>query len=238
MISEVFNGIFNWTRWYRTDSTITSPYGFPHKFNKTEKAEATRKFGGQNIFKQKTKEIVGRVSNCYAPNWRIPLIKKMMRHVKIDMQGTCFGSPCGKPGDWGDVQCSKSLQEYKFFLAFENNDCVEYVTEKYWGALKRDQIPIVNWRTIYKNIVIPGSYINIYDYKNIGSAVAYIRKVAENESLYNSYFDWKQSYADRGICCSCEICKRLHDERSPAQIVEDLDAWVKNDTCDKMGVRR
>ena len=233
---SVFNGIFNWTRWYRTDSTIVWPYGFPHTLNETERAEAARKFSGKNIFKSKTNNIVGRVSNCNAPNRRVSTIKRMGRYVKLDMQGACFGNPCGTPGDETDIRCSRSLQDYKFFLAFENNDCVDYVTEKYWYTLKREQIPIVNWKHVNRGIVIPGSYINIYDFDNIQSAMEYVKQVAENERLYNSYFDWRLSYADRGICSSCEICKRLHDEERPAQTIEDLDAWVRNDTCEKMNV--
>lgn len=234
---KVFNGLFNWTRWYRTDSTITWPYGFPHRLNRTERPEAVREFSGQNIFKRKTKGIIGRVSNCNAPNRRVSTIKRMGRYIKIDMQGACFGNPCGTPGDERDTECSRSLQDYKFFLAFENNDCVDYVTEKYWYALKRDQIPIVNWKNVNRNIVIPGSYINIYDFENIQSAMEYVQKVAENESLYNSYFDWRLSYVDRGICSSCEICKRLHDKDRPAQVIEDFDSWIRNDTCEKMGFK-
>ena len=235
---KVLNGVFNWTRWYRTDSTVLWPYGFQYRLNETERSEAARTFSGQNIFEQKTKNIVGRVSNCNAPNRRLSTIKRMGRYIKIDMQGACFGNPCGTPGDESDTECNKSLQDYKFFLAFENNDCVDYVTEKYWYTLKREQIPIVNWKhAANKDIVIPGSYINIYDFENIQSAMEYVKDVSENENLYNSYFDWRLSFADRGICSSCEICKRLHDEDRPAQVIEDLDAWVRNDTCGKMGVR-
>ncbi len=35
------------------------------------------------------------------------------------------------------------LSEYKFYLAFENSFCEDYVSEKFWNALRRSVVPIV-----------------------------------------------------------------------------------------------
>lgn len=35
------------------------------------------------------------------------------------------------------------LDNNKFFLAFENNDCSDYITEKFWRSLSFDIIPVV-----------------------------------------------------------------------------------------------
>ncbi len=37
----------------------------------------------------------------------------------------------------------KLLQDYKFYLAFENTYCRDYISEKFWNALKQDIVPIV-----------------------------------------------------------------------------------------------
>lgn len=34
-------------------------------------------------------------------------------------------------------------RDYMFYLAFENSICADYVTEKFFNAMKRDVIPIV-----------------------------------------------------------------------------------------------
>lgn len=232
---KVFNGIFNWTRWYRMDATITWRYGFPYKLNETERQNATEEMKGRNIFREKTKGIMGRISNCVAENMRYKTISEMQKYLDMDMYGLCYYKPCGNPSDQWDKSCDVMMRQYKFYLAFENNDCRDYVTEKYWFALGRDQIPIVNWRSINPNIVIPNSYINIYDFKDIKSLADYVRKVSNNETLYNNYFEWRKEYANFMPCPSCDVCQSLHDKDKPAQVVEDLDGWVRNDICEKVG---
>ena len=39
--------------------------------------------------------------------------------------------------------CRDLLKSYKFYLAFENSWCNDYVTEKLWRTLKTDTVPIV-----------------------------------------------------------------------------------------------
>ena len=52
----------------------------------------------------------------------------------------------------GDMKCSKLSQskcmemlarDYKFLLAFENSNCVDYITEKFFNALANSVVPIV-----------------------------------------------------------------------------------------------
>ena len=231
----IFNGMFNWTRWYRSDSTVLWPYGYRYELNEIERNQTTDMMK-RNFFKEKTNGIVGRISNCVAPSNRLQLVKELRKYLEIDMQGKCYKNVCGRPGHWSDTQCNSIIKQYKFFLALENNHCTDYVTEKYWHAIDREQIPIVNWKDTNKNIVLPGSYINLYDFKDIRSAAEYIRRVGENETLYNSFFKWKAKYTNRVLSTSCETCKALHDEERPGQVIENLDGWIRNDICEKLGV--
>ena len=231
----IFNGMFNWTRWYRSDSTILWPYGFRYELNEIERNQTTDLMK-RNFFKEKTNGIVGRISNCVAPSNRLQLVKELRKYLEIDMQGGCYKNVCGQPGDWGDTQCNSILKQYKFYLALENNHCTDYVTEKYWQTIDREQIPIVNWKDTNTNMVLPGSYINLYDFKDIRSAAEYITRVGENETLYNSFFKWKAKYSNRELSTSCETCKALHDEERPGQVIENLEGWIRNDICEKLGV--
>ena len=234
---KVFNGIFNWTRWYRSDATLNWLYGFPYKLQtQAERINATEEMKGRNIFKEKTKGIMGRISNCVAQNKRYKTIDEMQKYLDIDMYGLCYNRPCGNPSNQWDSSCDVIMKQYKFYLAFENNDCKDYVTEKYWFSLGREQIPIVNWKSLNKDLVIPNSYINIYDFEDIKALAEYIKKVSDNETLYNSYFDWRLQYSNNPPCPSCDVCKALHDKGRPAQIVDDLDGWVRNDICEKITV--
>ena len=35
------------------------------------------------------------------------------------------------------------IPQYKFFLAFENSNCKEYITEKFWRSLHYGLVPVV-----------------------------------------------------------------------------------------------
>ncbi len=40
------------------------------------------------------------------------------------------------------------LQNNKFFLAFENSNCSDYITEKLWRSLSYDIIPVVSFEIL------------------------------------------------------------------------------------------
>lgn len=233
----IFNGLFNWTMFYRSDSTIWSPYGAAAKLNDMEIARARDKMKNRNIFREKEDnfDIVGRISNCRDEGRRYKLVSELRKYLNVDMYGLCYDKPCGKVLDWNDSVCDEVLKKYKFYLAFENSYCTDYLTEKYWLSLQRDQIPIVNWKEMNTNIPIPGSYINIFDFQSIKDAAEYIQQVGDNETLYNSYFKWKLEYKNDIACPGCQLCRALHDKSRPAQVYKNIEAWVQDDTCEQVG---
>lgn len=233
---RVFNGVFNWTVWYRKDANVYFPYGVAEKLNQEKDLLAAHPVE-RNYFKEKTNGITGKISNCKDTARRYRLVEELRKYLDLDMFGKCYNRVCGDPEK--HATCDNITQTYKFYLALENSRCRDYVTEKYWWALHRDQIPIVNWDLshVNKNTVIPNSYISIYDFPDLQSFSGYISKVSNNETLYNSYFDWKKTYKIRHTCPSCLLCQALHEYR-PSHVVEDFDAWVQNDKCDKVGVSR
>jgi hypothetical protein len=68
----------------------------------------------------------------------------MQRYMKVDVFGGCEkGCPDKfKDGRMGDCKLIIAT-EYKFYLAFENSICKDYVTEKLFGILKYNVIPVV-----------------------------------------------------------------------------------------------
>ena len=232
---SIFDGLFNWTMWYRTDSNLYFPYSIKHKLTIAEKEIATKVTGKRNYFKNKRNGITGKISNCKDFGRRYRLVEGLRKYLQLDMYGKCYDNLCGNPDL--HYSCYNITRTYKFYLALENSRCKDYVTEKYWWALLRNQIPIVNWdyTHINKDAVIPNSFISIHDYPDLKSLSEHIRKVSNNATLYNSYFDWQDTYSVGPSCMSCEICKAMHENR-PGHVVENLDAWVQNDTCPKVGV--
>ncbi|KAH3890960.1 alpha-(1,3)-fucosyltransferase fut-5-like [Dreissena polymorpha] len=231
---RILNGKFNWTKWYRTDADIFAPYGVPYKLDPQEK-QLTQIVPKRNLYREKSKEATIRVGNCFDPGRRYKLIDALEKHLSVDKYGSCYNNPCGSSKDPSDIECLKIMKEYKFYLAFENDNCRDYVTEKYWGSLDRDQVPIVNWKSMNRSLVIPNSYINLYDFESIEKAGKYIKKVAYDEALYNSYFDYRQHYVNRVTTCNaCKVCTALHDGTRLGQVYEDIDGWVRDDMCEKV----
>ncbi|KAL3890059.1 hypothetical protein ACJMK2_002356 [Sinanodonta woodiana] len=240
---EVLNGLLNWTMTYRADSTVFQPYGRIHKLTPMDKTHGT-----VNYFRNKNRTAVVRISNCkdYARRYR--LVKEVNKYLDVDLLGKCYGKLCGYDSeDPLEEECGDVMKEYRFYLAFENSFCRDYVTEKYWLALKRDQIPIVNWKHVDPKIVIPNSYINVYDFPDIATFGEYIKSVNDNETLYNSYFNWKNEYTYTFYnnyvdminktkyipnCVSCTICRALHEKNVPTQVYKDFDGWIRNDFCE------
>ncbi|KAK3607183.1 hypothetical protein CHS0354_007098 [Potamilus streckersoni] len=230
---DILNGLFNWTMTYRGDSTHLMAYGKIHRLNAKESNEyhSEKKV---NYFRQKHKSAVAMMSNCKDYARRYKLIKQVQKYLVLDLFGKCYGNLCGSnSNDPFDDKCHDILKQYRFYLAFENSFCKDYVTEKYWLSLKREQIPIVNWKHVNLSLVIPKSYINVYDFHDIDSFGKYIRLVNSNETLYNSYFEWKHKYTHTNECLSCIACKGLHEKTEVAQSYTNFAGWIKDDFCEE-----
>ena len=84
------------------------------------------------------------VSNCNDRSRRLDYVDELAKHVPVDVFGKC-GRECpthlrdGRPAD-----CKEIIgHEYKFYLAFENSVCDEYITEKFFAILSKPIIPVV-----------------------------------------------------------------------------------------------
>jgi glycoprotein 3-alpha-L-fucosyltransferase len=124
-------GAFNWTATYRRDSTIVSPYErFVPFDNFTGLPEAPKR----NYAQGKTKMVAWFVSNCNAGNGRLQYVKELAKHIPVHIYGPCGEYSCPRRQA---AKCFDMLnKDYKFYLAFENSNCRDYITEKfYWNGL-------------------------------------------------------------------------------------------------------
>ncbi len=119
-----FRGLINWTATYRRDSTLVTPYAkyvsFPEPRIRSE----------INYAENKTKLVAWFVSNCQTSNGRLDYVRELQRHLTIDIYGECGSLRCAK--ECHD-ECVRMLgTDYKFYLAFENSNCRDYITEKFF----------------------------------------------------------------------------------------------------------
>lgn len=118
--------LFNWTSTYRSDSTLVAPYERWQYYNDNVRQIPLK----QNYAANKTKSVAWFVSNCGARNGRLKYAKELAKYIEVDIYGSCGTKQCprSKAND-----CFKMLErDYRFYLAFENSNCKDYITEKFF----------------------------------------------------------------------------------------------------------
>ena len=125
-----FNGLFNSTWTYRSDSDFWSPYGSYKELSKKEMTYKTRNI--PDYTQGKSELVAWLVSNCQAQP-RMDFVHMLNKCIKVAVFGHCSGL-FGEKRRCPDPP-SGCLKKFKFYLSFENAFCEDYITEKYWGRL-------------------------------------------------------------------------------------------------------
>ena len=95
----------------------------------------------------------------------------------------CNKRPCprGTVDDCHKVQSST----HKFYLAFENSNCRDYITEKLWKTFSFPVVPIVMGGGNYFRDAPPHSYIDVVDFENVKALADYLIYLDNNDvSIY------------------------------------------------------
>lgn len=118
--------VFNWTATYKSDSELVTPYEkWVYFDDKVRRKPVTTNFAAN-----KTKKVAWFVSNCGAKNNRLEYAHALQKHIDVDIYGSCGTKNC--PRHSGDHCLDILSTEYKFYLAFENSNCRDYITEKFY----------------------------------------------------------------------------------------------------------
>lgn len=135
--ARALKDLVNWTLIYRRDATIPNPNGKFETFSNFTRIDDYRLADGVNYAAGKTKKVGWFVSNCnFSTNsGRGNYAKELSKFIKVDIYGRCGNLKCPKNNS---AACLEMLRtDYKFYLAFENNCCRGYITEKFFkNALK------------------------------------------------------------------------------------------------------
>ena len=226
---------FNWTALHRRESTVYYPFTnwFKMSAMEMEQGNIHPQVGSENYFKGKTRFAATMISNCDDDARRYKIIRELKKYVKIDEFGDCSGKVICHYRK-SPNEC-KQLYEYKFYLAFENSFCRDYISEKFWMTFDRGQIPIIAAPKYNLEMLPPKSYLNVFDFQSIKELANEMIKVADNETLYNSYFDWMKTYKREKRSVYCRLCEELHANRTAQNYVE-IDEWINDDICAKQTV--
>lgn len=218
---HVLNGVFNWTMTYRLDSDVVVTYG---KIKPSHTLSNWNEKLSKELWKKKKRSVVWMVSHCKTSSKRENYVSKLKKYIDVDIFGTCGKAVCPMNRT---ADCLKSFSSiYKFYLSFENSICKDYVTEKFFGILQYNMVPVVFGGANYKNIAPPNSYIDALQYSPKKLA-DYLYEVSNNFALYNSYMNWKSSYEITVNIDHCDLCYKLHKNKNKT-VIKDLRSWWIN----------
>jgi alpha-1,3-fucosyltransferase len=240
------NHFFNWTMTYRLDSDLPRPYGFfvehanatnDSYFPQQWQPQEFIPYREQHFFQhalpratfrslaQRPKKVAWIVSRCQSPSHREDYVKELQKYIAVDIMGDCGDIPCNQSFHSPQPQttqdnCTAAVQrDYKFYLAFENSFCQDYVTEKFFGRLQGNSPPllVVLGGANYSHTAPPHSHLDVLDYPSPKELATVLHQLDRNQSLYLSYFWWMDYYrvhagtAQDHASTICRLCERLHE---------------------------
>ena len=131
------------------------------------------------MFSNKKRDILGIISNCKSKK-RIEIAEKIaeklnkIKHNSVNLQGGCFNTTIR--GRWW--RFDDLIRNYKFFFAFENSNCKDYVTEKFFHhGIQSQSVPIVlgTDRKSYEKLAPKNSFIHVDDFRSLTELSNYMK---------------------------------------------------------------
>ncbi|XP_065503794.1 alpha-(1,3)-fucosyltransferase 4 [Caloenas nicobarica] len=210
--------IFNWTMSYRRDSDIFVPYGYLYAL------PAPRPF----VLPRKTRLVAWVISNWNEEHARVRYYRQLKEHVAIDVYGA-RGLALPKGG------VVETVSAYKFYLAFENSQHTDYITEKLWrNAFAASAVPVVLGpdRANYERFIPPDSFIHVDDFPSPRLLAIYLKFLDKNKAIYRRYFAWRKKYEvhitsfwDEHFC---KVCEAVRTAGNQIKTVQNLASWFES----------
>ena len=217
---------FNLTFTYQSDSDIYSPYGVPYrKMNRSNYKINTQ------IAEKKTKLILWYVSNC-SPRKRNEYVDELKKYVDIDIFGKCGrADPCEH-----NYNCTLyTKKKYKFYLAFENSQCREYITEKFWRSFEAETVPIVLGAPLENITAVspPHSFLHVDNFTSPKHLADFVKYLDRNDTAYNQFHSWRLNYGQSnvGLSILCRLCSIAHENVTTYKYYDMKKYWGAELNC-------
>ena len=211
-----YRGAFNLTMTYRRDSDVLIGY-----FSVLRGAEPTP----LPAVGSRSKAVAWIVSHCKTASGRELYVEQLKRFIDVDVYGRCGTLRCPPK-----AECHRMVgHHYHFYLAFENSQCRDYVTEKLYLPLRYGLVPVVlgDNRTLYEEMAPPGSFIHIDDFAGPQQLAEYLHYLMTNRTAFSQYFDWRRRHRIVRLPKLCDLCRYLN-EPHPAQYYDDIGRWWRD----------
>ncbi|XP_055350299.1 alpha-(1,3)-fucosyltransferase C-like isoform X2 [Paramacrobiotus metropolitanus] len=222
---DAIRDFYNLTFTYRLDSDIVSDLYYrtfqPTVWNSSSELD--------QLLRNKTGLVVTFVSNCFSvPSRRDVYTATLAQYVSVDVYGDCGTKQCNISTP---EICDKLLVNYKFYLAFENSICKDYVTEKVNRAYNNGAVPVVYGGANYSALFPPHSFINVLDFDSPKALADYLVFLSTNTTEYRKYFEWRMSAVTARLAVEfteiswCRLCAILNTRQPQRRISTSVGQW-------------
>lgn len=139
------------------------------------------------------------IASNFRAKKRIEFVKKLLKYKKVDCLGPVLnnvqkeGAFIGKKNSNGEFvnwreEKLEIIKNYKFTIAFENEQAKNYVTEKIFQPLLIGSIPIYWGAPNISEYFNPNCYINVDHYKSFEELLDEIKSIENDPIKYKSFF--------------------------------------------------
>lgn len=161
-------------------------------------------------------------NNCDSNNKREELVLALMAsQLRVDSLSSCHHNAEPPPGV--KMHNKTAVQEqYLLYLAFENQNADDYITEKLWGALAAGTLPVYLGAPNIKDHVPPNSIVVVDDFPSTKELADYLIRLTKDKALYESYHAWryqpidphfKEKFEFTKTHSTCRMCKWVHSRK-------------------------
>lgn len=211
-------GLFNWTMSYRVDSDVFVPYGYLQP----------RPGPAPYTLPGKSKLVAWVISNWNEEHARVRYYHQLKKYLPIDVYGA-------QGLELKEDSVVATVSQYKFYLAFENSQHPDYITEKLWrNAFKSWAVPVVLGppRSNYELFVPSDSFIHVEDFSDPMQLAGYLKFLDKNKSRYRRYFAWRKRYDVQVTSFwdehCCRVCKAVRTAGQQRKTIQNLASWFES----------
>ncbi|CAJ1065365.1 alpha-(1%2C3)-fucosyltransferase 4-like [Xyrichtys novacula] len=225
-----FDGVFNLTLSYRTDSDIFLPYGYlvpiRHTTRRNRFAQPLHAPSRSQLLRPRLLAWV--ISNWSESHARVAFYHQLRQYVKVDVFGRA-GHPI--PEDNGSGSVVRMLGQYQFYLALENSQHTDYITEKLWNAVRAGSIPVVLGpsRQNYERFMPPEAFIHVDDFPTVRALARYLLRLRRDPVRLRRHLDWRGGYSLHQPAFwtehYCTACRAVRRNQGRTEVVRDLKQW-------------
>ncbi|XP_028276022.1 alpha-(1,3)-fucosyltransferase 4-like [Parambassis ranga] len=223
-------GVFNLTFSYRTDSDIFLPYGYLVPRTRTvsdvHNHFAQPLYGPSHSSLRPHRLVAWVISNWSESHARVAFYYQLRRYIQIDVFGRA-----GRTLPAGSGSVVQLVRRYLFYLALENSQHTDYITEKLWNAVRAGAVPVVLGpsRQNYERFLPPEAFIHVDDFPTVQELARYLLTLRRSPARMRRHLDWRGSYGLHQPAFwhehYCTACRAVRRTRGRADVVRDLTGW-------------